>query len=260
MLLSKIIKTLDDWCPPCDAEEFDNVGLLVGELQSEITKAVITLDITDDIIDECISVEANLIISFHPLFIVDPKTNDMDDRINKYIIRCLNDNINVYCIHTNLDNNSLGTSYQLGKILNIKNQSILINNENNKLKGIGTIGIMNRSMNDYDFLEFLKEKLNLKYLRHSKLINKKIKKIAMLSGSGSFAIDYAILKKADCFISADFKYHDFFKPNKKILIIDIGHYESERHIKETILNYLNKKIPKFACIIAKSKTNPVNYF
>ena len=69
MLLSKIMKILDDWCPPSDAEEFDNVGLLVGELKSEITKAVITLDITDDIIDECISNGANLIICFHPLFI-----------------------------------------------------------------------------------------------------------------------------------------------------------------------------------------------
>ena len=74
MLLSKIIKILDDWCPPSDAEEFDNIGLLVGELQSEITKAIITLDITDDIIDECISTESNLVISFHPLFTTDPKT------------------------------------------------------------------------------------------------------------------------------------------------------------------------------------------
>ena len=260
MLLSKITKILDDWCPPSDAEEFDNVGLLVGELQSKITKAVITLDITDDVIDECISTESNLVISFHPLFTTDPKTNEMDQRINRYIIRCLNNNINVYCIHTNLDNNPLGTSYQLGKILKLKNQEILINNENNNLKGMGSIGIMDSSMNDYSFLEFLKDKLNLKYLRHSKLLDKKIKKVALLSGSGGFAIDHAIFKKADCLISADFKYHDFFKPNKKILIIDVGHYESERHIKQTILNYLNKKIPKFACIIAKSKTNPVNYF
>ena len=87
MLLSKIIKIFDDWCPPSDAEEFDNVGLLVGELKSEITKAVITLDISDDVIDECISNRANLIISFHPLFITDPKTNETDERINKYIIK-----------------------------------------------------------------------------------------------------------------------------------------------------------------------------
>ena len=137
---------------------------------------------------------------------------------------------------------------------------ILISNDCNSLKGMGSIGFMEKSMMDYDFISFLKEKFDLKYLRHSNLLNKKIKKVALVAGSGSFAIENAIFEKADCFISSDFKYHDFFKPNKKILIVDIGHYESERHIKETILNYLNKKIPKFACIIAKSKTNPVNYF
>ena len=260
MLLSKIVKILDDWCPSTDAEEFDNVGLLVGDQESEIIKAIITLDITDDIIDECISYKANLIISFHPLFVIDPKTEIIDKRVNGLIIKCVNNNINVYCIHTNLDNNKDGTSYQLGKILRLKNQKILVTKEGNSEKGMGCIGFMDQSMNDYDFLKFLKEKFNLKYLRHSDLLNKKIRKVALIAGSGSFAIENAISEKADCFISSDFKYHDFFKPNKKILIIDIGHNESERHIKDTILNHLNKKIPKFACVIAKSKTNPVNYF
>ena len=260
MLLSEIIGILEDWCPASDAEDFDNVGLLVGDQESEIKKAIITLDITDDVIDECISCESNLIISFHPLFIIDPKTEITDTRVNDIIIKCIKNDINVYCIHTNLDNNRDGTSYQLGKILKLKNQKILISNDCNSLKGMGSIGFMEKSMMDYDFISFLKEKFDLKYLRHSNLLNKKIKKVALVAGSGSFAIENAIFEKADCFISSDFKYHDFFKPNKKILIVDIGHYESERHIKETILNHLNKKIPKFACIIAKSKTNPVNYF
>ena len=125
---------------------------------------------------------------------------------------------------------------------------------------MGSIGFMDQPMTDYNFLSFLKEKFKLNYLRHSNLLNKKIKKVALVAGSGSFAIENAISEKADCLISSDYKYHDFFKPNKRILIIDIGHYESERHIKDTILNHLKEKIPKFACIIAKSKTNPVNYF
>ena len=260
MLLSKIVKILEDWCPPSDAENFDNVGLLVGDQKSEINKAIITLDITHDVIDECIFSKANLIISFHPLFIIDPKTEIIDRRVNDLIIKCLNNNINVYCIHTNLDNNKNGTSYQLGKILKLKNQKILISNDDDGLRGMGSIGFMDQPMNDYNFLNFLKEKFNLNYLRHSSLLNKEIKKVALVAGSGSFAIENAISEKADCLISSDYKYHDFFKPNKRILIIDIGHYESERHIKGIILNHLKEKIPKFACIIAKSKTNPVNYF
>ena len=91
-------------------------------------------------------------------------------------------------------------------------------------------------------------------------VGKKIKKVAVLGGSGSFAIEDAIDSNADCFITADLKYHDYFKADKKIILADIGHYESEHYTKELILEYLNKKIPKFACIISKSNTNPVNYF
>ncbi len=133
MLLSEIIKILEDWCPASDAEDFDNVGLLVGDQKSEIRKAIITLDITNDLIDECISCESNLIISFHPLFIIDPKTEIIDKRVNDLIIKCVNNDINVYCIHTNLDNNKYGTSYQLGKILKLKNQKILISNNGRKI-------------------------------------------------------------------------------------------------------------------------------
>ena len=137
------------------------------------------------------------------------------------IIKCVKNDINVYCIHTNLDNNKDGTSYQLGKILKLKNQKILIRNNGNNLKGMGSIGVLEKSMMDYDFISFLKEKFDLKYLRHSNLLNKKIEKVALVAGSGSFAIENAIFEKADCFISSDFKYHDFFRANKKILIVDI---------------------------------------
>ena len=92
------------------------------------------------------------------------------------------------------------------------------------------------------------------------LIDKKINNVAVLGGSGSFAIDDAINSKADCLITSDLKYHDYFKAENKILLLDIGHFESEQFTKELILNFLMKKIPKFACIISKSNTNPVNYF
>ena len=79
-------------------------------------------------------------------------------------------------------------------------------------------------------------------------------------GKGPEQIEKAIEKKIDCFVTSDLKYHDYFKANNQILLVDIGHYESEKFTKELIFNYLKKKIPKFACIITKTKTNPVNYF
>jgi len=125
---------------------------------------------------------------------------------------------------------------------------------------MGMIGELKNSINELEFLNYLKEKMDVTAIKHSSFLNKKIRKVALLGGSGSFAIEQAIENDADCFITADLKYHDYFKAENKILLVDIGHYESEQYTKNLILNLLNKKIPKFACIISKSKTNPVNYF
>ena len=98
------------------------------------------------------------------------------------------------------------------------------------------------------------------FIKHSKFIKRKIKKVAVLGRSGSFAIEDAIYAKVDCFVTSDLKYHAYFKAENKLLLVDVGHYESEQYTKELILEFLNKKIPKFACIISKTNTNPVNYF
>ena len=122
------------------------------------------------------------------------------------------------------------------------------------------IGKLKESFSEKDFLIYVKKKMKVKTIKHSPLIDKKIKNVAVLGGSGSFSIDYAINSKADCLITSDLKYHDYFKAENKILLLDIGHFESEQFTKELILNFLMKKIPKFASIISKSNTNPVNYF
>ena len=96
-------------------------------------------------------------------------------------------------------------------------------------------------------------------IKHSVLLNKKIKKIALLGGLGSFAIEAAKKAGADAFISADFKYHDFFKAENSILLADIGHYESEQFTKNLIVDFLTKKISNFAIILSEKRTNPIYY-
>jgi len=126
--------------------------------------------------------------------------------------------------------------------------------------GIGRIGSLEKEMDLSSFLNHLKKQLKSNSIRHSPPPKKLIKKVAVVAGSGSFAIEDAIYAKVDCFVTSDLKYHDYFKADNKILLADIGHYESEQFTKELILEFLNEKIPKFACIISKSNTNPVNYF
>ena len=125
--------------------------------------------------------------------------------------------------------------------------------------GMGTIGTLENSMEENSFLELLKEKLGLSMIRHSDFLNKKISKVAVLAGSGSFAINEARQQKADAFVTADLKYHDFFRSEKQLLLVDVGHYESEQFTKNLIVDYLNEKLPNFAIDLSLTKSNPVNY-
>ncbi|WP_185866723.1 Nif3-like dinuclear metal center hexameric protein [Blattabacterium cuenoti] len=130
----------------------------------------------------------------------------------------------------------------------------------NPYLGIGRIGYLLEEMNEYDFLSSLKKKMNLSCIRHSPLTGKKIRKVTMIAGSGRFGIEKAIKEKSDVFISSDFKYHDFFKSEKKILIVDIGHYELEKNTKNLLKSFLDKNFIHLPIYESEIHTNPVQYF
>jgi putative NIF3 family GTP cyclohydrolase 1 type 2 len=109
------------------------------------------------------------------------------------------------------------------------------------------------------FLADVKKKLQIGCIRHTSAKNKKVQKIAVCGGSGSFLIKDAISCNADIYITGDIKYHDFFIPENKMIVADIGHYESEQFTKELIYTLLKKKFTTFALFISGTNTNPVNY-
>ncbi|MEO8932978.1 MAG: Nif3-like dinuclear metal center hexameric protein, partial [Xanthomarina sp.] len=131
---------------------------------------------------------------------------------------------------------------------------------NNQQIGMGMIGELENEMSELDFFKLLKTKMKTENIRHSKLLQKNIKKVAVLGGSGSFAIGAAKAAQADIFITADLKYHDFFTAENQLVIADIGHYESEQFTKNLLVAYLTKKITNFAIVLSKTNTNPVKYF
>ncbi len=126
--------------------------------------------------------------------------------------------------------------------------------------GIGMIGNLKNEMPEKEFLSFLKKTFHCEMIKHTKLSGKPIKKVAVCGGSGSFLLSNAIAAKADVFVSGDFKYHQFFDAEGKIIIADIGHFESEQFTKELFYELLTKNFPKFAVHLSKVKTNPVFYF
>ncbi len=134
-----------------------------------------------------------------------------------------------------------------------------IENKNPEI-GLGIIGEFSEGMDKEDFLKLLKEKLQAPFIKHSDFQKEKVEKVAVLGGSGAFAIDAAKKAGADAFVSGDFKYHDFFKSEGKILLTDVGHFESERFVAEKLTEIISKKFPKFAIIKSETITNPVKYF
>ena len=118
---------------------------------------------------------------------------------------------------------------------------------------------LENEMDEEHFLGLMKSVLNTACIKHSAKLGKPIKKVAICGGAGSFLIPDAIRSGADIFISADIKYHQFFEADGKIMIADVGHYESEQLVKELIYNILVEKFPNFALRISNTDTNPVNY-
>lgn len=135
----------------------------------------------------------------------------------------------------------------------------VLENENQDV-GSGAIGELTEEIAEEDFMMYLKEKMNLQLIRHSPLRGKKIKNIAVCGGVGSFLLGDAIRQGADVFVTADYKYHEFFDADNQIIICDIGHYESEVYTKDLIINYLSEKFPTFAVLKSEVNTNPITYF
>jgi len=126
--------------------------------------------------------------------------------------------------------------------------------------GSGIIGELPVVLSENDFLQTLKETFKVPVVRHTALLNKPVKKIAVCGGAGSFLITKALAASADAYITADIKYHEFFDTNGRMLIADIGHYESEQFTIDLLAENLLQKFPTFAILKTKVQTNPVRYF
>lgn len=126
--------------------------------------------------------------------------------------------------------------------------------------GSGMVGELANAIPEIEFLELLKSTFEVKFIKHTPLLNKSIKKVSLCGGSGSFLLKNAINSKSDIYISSDFKYHEFFDAENKILVADIGHYESEQFTPEIFYEIISNKFPTFASYLTETNTNPVNYF
>lgn len=363
MKLKVIIDHLESFASPYLQESYDNATLIVGDKNWEITSALISLDCTEEIVDEAIQLGANLIISHHPIVFKGLKSLTAKSYVERTIIKAIKNDVAIYAMHTNLDNVKGGVNYKIAEKLDLQNCKILspksgflkklvffvplkdsqkvqealfkasagsignydecsfsvegigsfranelanptlgeknkrhfekenrvevifnaadeskvlnalfeshpyeevaydiyqLQNKNQDI-GSGIIGELKTEMDALDCLKEIKKRMKTAVIRYTKPHKKRVKKVAICGGSGSFLLSKAIANEADMFITADFKYHEFFDADNKIIIADIGHYESEQFTKELFMEILQKKIPNFATHLSSISTNPINY-
>ena len=258
MTIKNVSDYLEEIAPLNQAEDFDNVGLLIGNENTEVKRVLVTLDTLEETVDEAIKKNCNLIVSFHPIIFSGLKKINGNSYVEKVVMKAIQNNIAIYATHTALDNSKIGVSAKMCEVLGLSNYSILLPKDDGAT-GMGMIGNLPKPMQEEDFLKFTKKTFKTNGIRYSNKTGKLVRKVAVLGGSGSFAITDAIQKKADVYISADFKYHDFFKAEDKILLIDVGHYESEQFTKNLLVDYLTTKYTSFAIILSEKSTNPIYY-
>ncbi|HKJ41977.1 MAG TPA: Nif3-like dinuclear metal center hexameric protein [Sunxiuqinia sp.] len=363
MRLKEITNYIEEIAPLAYQESYDNAGLLVGNPRQEVSQALITLDVTEGVIDEAIANNCDLIIAHHPIIFGGLKKLNGKNEVERCVIKAIQNNIALYAAHTNLDSVHGGVNSKICEKLGLQNCRVLsattgklkklvtfipvdhvekvrkalfeagaghighydscgysvsgtgsfrgdettnpfvgqkgevhYENENrfetifpghlqgkvitallqahpyeevaydiyaldnaNPQVGIGMVGELPTEMSEQDFLQFTKETFDVGAVRYSPLLEKPVKKVAVCGGAGSFLIRQAISAKADVFVTGDLKYHQFFEAEGKLLLADIGHFESEQYTKEVFYELLTKKFPKFAVRLSAVNTNPVNY-
>ena len=264
MKIKDIIKEIEEYAPLALQESYDNAGLQVGDVDRQATGVLLCLDVVESIIDEACALNCNLIISHHPVIFNPLKSLTGKNYIERCIIKAIQKGIVIYSAHTNLDNAIGGINCKIAEktgLQNIRILSLLPNPVSNVLGqgGAGVIGELASSMREQTFLKQLKDIFRLDTLKHSPLRNKEVKKIAVCGGSGSFLIQDAIAAGADVFMTGEAKYNDYYNVEKNILLVVIGHYESEVCAKEIFFEIITKKFPDIAVYVSNINSNPVNY-
>jgi len=199
-------------------------------------------------VDEAIALGFNLIVSHHPIVFSGIKKFRYDNYVHRVVIKAIQHNIAIYAIHTNLDNVlDHGVNQKIAQKLNLTKCTILRPKDFAEPHiGSGIIGTLDQELDPVAFMDHLKLTMNLTTIKHTALIKHPVQQVAVCGGSGSFLLADAKAAGADMFITADYKYHEFFDADGQLTIVDIGHYESEYYTIELLFELLTEKFPKFA--------------
>ncbi|MBR7169270.1 MAG: Nif3-like dinuclear metal center hexameric protein, partial [Alistipes sp.] len=227
MKIREIAAAIEAFAPLAWQESYDNAGLIVGRMEDEVHRALLAVDVTDEVLDEAEREGCDLVITHHPIIFHPLKRFNSATSVERCVERAIRRGIALYACHTNLDSAPEGMSWRLAAELGIEQRELLEPSEKGEGVGFGVVGNLPEPMATIDFLRQVKERLHLGVVRHSALATEQVRRVALCTGAGASLIGQARRAGADLYLTADLKYNDFMTPDGALTVADIGHFESE---------------------------------
>jgi dinuclear metal center YbgI/SA1388 family protein len=266
MKIKDILGALEEFAPLALQDGYDNAGLQIGLAEdAEATGVLLSLDVTEDVVNEAVLRGCNLIVSHHPLMFNPVRTFQGKTHVERAILKAVKNDIAVYASHTNLDVADGGVNFKIAEKLGLQKVEFLspkgtyTSGKKELTSGDGVIASLPAAVSTREFMEHVKEVFHLKSLRVNNANPKNVKRVALCGGNGASLIPQAIEKGADVYITGEIGYHRFFGYEKDILLLEIGHYESEQYTIELLRDIITKFAPSLHVCKAETNINPIIY-
>ena len=255
-----MLSALERFAPLPVQESWDNAGLQVGLTETEVSGALLCLDVTEKIVEEAIQKGCNLIVSHHPLLFRGLKTiSDLTD-VQRTVMKTIKNGICVISMHTNMDNAKGGVNFKIAEKLGLHDVRFFASKTVEGVEvGSGVIGTLSGAMAADDFVVAVKKAFDVECAMCNELLRRPVQKVAICGGAGDFLLDEALKAGADAFITGEMHYHQYFGYEQRIQICVIGHYQSEQFTSEIFREIIERECPGIRTEIAEISTNPILY-
>ena len=255
-----MLSALERFAPLPLQESWDNAGLQVGLTETEVSGALLCLDVNERIVDEAIRKGCNLIVSHHPLLFRGLKTiSDLTD-VQRTVMKAIENRLCVISMHTNMDNAKGGVNFRIARKLELKDVEFFASKQVDGIEaGSGVVGKLAEPMAADDFILKVKKTFGVECAMCNELLRRPVSKVAICGGAGDFLLDEALKTGADAFITGEMHYHQYFGYEQQIQICVIGHYQSEQFTSEVFQEIIQEACPDVKTCIAETCTNPILY-
>lgn len=266
--IKEVVFALERFAPLPLQESYDNAGLQVGLTEAEASGALLCLDVTEEVIDEAVSLGCNLIVSHHPLLFHGLKTVADRNLVERCVRKAIQNDITLYAAHTNLDNAEDGVNFKIAEKLNLEQVRLLQpravkvkdgGREYAVMAGSGVAGWLSEPEDSLKFLQRMKSVFHVECLMHNDLLQRPVSKVVICGGAGDFLLDEAIAVGADAFVTGEMHYHQYFGHEQEIQIAVLGHYQSEQYTKEIFYSIIGEACPELPLYMTAVDTNPIKY-